>query len=115
MWRPRCVYICVHGELLQWIDVDNGLRQGCSMVPMLFNVYACLVQKCKEQIADTVRVYSTSTGKALCDQFLVSMQLSCYCMLSIAEDDFCCYTTVYHVPGFIHVHGGRRALLLLPR
>ena len=33
----------MEGELLEEIEVDNGLRQGCTMVPTLFNLYACVV------------------------------------------------------------------------
>ena len=28
------------------ISVDNGLRQGCCMAPVLFNLYACLFVEC---------------------------------------------------------------------
>ena len=33
----------VDGELLDDIEVNNGLRQGCTMAPTLFNLYACAV------------------------------------------------------------------------
>ena len=33
----------VYGELLEEIEVNNGLRQGRTMAPILFNLYACLV------------------------------------------------------------------------
>ena len=33
----------VNGALLDEIDVTNGLRQGCCMAPVLFNLYACLL------------------------------------------------------------------------
>ena len=33
----------VGGELLDEIEVRNGLRQGCTMAPTLFNLYACVV------------------------------------------------------------------------
>ena len=47
--------IRVDGELLEEIKVNNGLRQGCTMVPTLFNLYAGVaaekwmeaVQKCE--------------------------------------------------------------------
>ena len=32
----------VDGELLEEIEVNNGLRQGCTMAPFMFNLYACL-------------------------------------------------------------------------
>ena len=35
--------IRVDGELLEEIEVNNGLRQGCSMTPTLFNLYMCVV------------------------------------------------------------------------
>ena len=35
--------IRVGGETLEEISVENGLRQGCTMAPVLFNLYACLV------------------------------------------------------------------------
>ena len=35
------------------VEVDNGLRQGCSMAPTLFNLYACVVvERWKERIQD---------------------------------------------------------------
>ncbi len=44
--------IRANGELLEDIDVDKGLRQGCSMAPTLFNLYACLVaERWKEVVA----------------------------------------------------------------
>ena len=33
----------VDGELLEEIEVENWLRQGCTMAPSLFNLYACVV------------------------------------------------------------------------
>ena len=33
----------MQGELLEEIAVENGLKQGCTMAPVLFNLYACLV------------------------------------------------------------------------
>ena len=33
----------VSGALLEDIDVENGLRQGCSLAPTLFNLYAAVV------------------------------------------------------------------------
>ena len=35
--------IHVEGELLEEIEVENGLRQGCTMATTLFNLYACVV------------------------------------------------------------------------
>lgn len=35
--------IRVNGELLEEIEVENGLHQGCTMAPSLFNLYACVV------------------------------------------------------------------------
>ena len=33
----------IDGEMLEEIEVANGLRQGCTMAPTLFNLYACVV------------------------------------------------------------------------
>ena len=33
----------IDGNLLEEIEVANGLRQGCTMAPTLFNLYACVV------------------------------------------------------------------------
>ena len=36
--------ISINGEMVdEKIDVDNGLRQGCTVAPTLFNLYACLM------------------------------------------------------------------------
>ena len=35
--------IRLDGSLLEQIDVQNGLRQGCCMAPVLFNPFTCLV------------------------------------------------------------------------
>ena len=35
--------IRLDGSLLEQIDVQNGLRQGCCMAPVLFNLFTCLV------------------------------------------------------------------------
>ena len=34
--------IRIDGAMLEEIEVVNGLRQGCCMAPMLFNLYSCL-------------------------------------------------------------------------
>ena len=40
--------LSINGKLVdEKIDVDNGLRQGCTMAPTLVNLYACLmVERC---------------------------------------------------------------------
>ena len=35
--------IRIDQQLLKEIEVNNGLRQGCTMAPTLFNLYACVV------------------------------------------------------------------------
>ena len=35
--------IRLEGTSLEEISVENGLRQGCCMAPVLFNLYTCLV------------------------------------------------------------------------
>ena len=35
--------ICVEGELLEEISVENGVRQGCCIAPVLFNLYTSLL------------------------------------------------------------------------
>ena len=37
--------ICVESELLEEISLENGLRQGCCMAPVLFNLYTCLLME----------------------------------------------------------------------
>ena len=38
--------IQLEGNLLDPLEVDNCLRQGCCMAPVLFNLYLCLVIEC---------------------------------------------------------------------
>ena len=35
--------IRLDGELLEGIGMNNGLRQGCTIAPTLFNLYSCAV------------------------------------------------------------------------
>ena len=45
--------IRVDGELLEEIEVNNGLRQGCTMAPTPFNLYAGVVaEKWMEAVQD---------------------------------------------------------------
>ena len=38
--------IRLDGTLLEEFSVDNGLRQGCCMALVLYNLYTCLVMEC---------------------------------------------------------------------
>ena len=40
--RDMQATVKLDGDILDRIDVGNGLRQGCCMAPVLFNLYACL-------------------------------------------------------------------------
>ena len=45
--------IRVNGKLLEKIEVNNSLRQGCTMAPTLFNLYAGVVaEKWTEAVQD---------------------------------------------------------------
>ena len=45
------------GDILDPIDVGNGLRQGCCMAPVLFNLYACLfTERWRERVSDIAGV-----------------------------------------------------------
>ena len=47
-------HIRIDGELLEEIEVNNGLRQGCTMAPTLFNLYACaVVERWLSRVNDT--------------------------------------------------------------
>ena len=35
----------VDGEMLREVEVENGLQQDCTMVPVSFNWYACVITK----------------------------------------------------------------------
>ena len=49
--------IRLDGELLEDINVENGLRQGCCMAPVLFNLYTTLViERWQDQMADSEEV-----------------------------------------------------------
>ena len=37
--------ICLDGKLMDPISVRNGLRQGCCMAPVLFNLFTCAVME----------------------------------------------------------------------
>ena len=51
------VTIQLDGSILDPISVENGLRQGCCMAPVLFNLYACLfVERWVERVADIAGV-----------------------------------------------------------
>ena len=42
----------IDGQLLDEIEVNNGLRQGCTMAPSLFNLYACVVAQRWMELVD---------------------------------------------------------------
>lgn len=37
--------IRLNGSLLEQFDMKNGLRQGCYMEPVLFNLFTCFVME----------------------------------------------------------------------
>ena len=45
------VRIRLDGDLTEEIDVNNGLRKGCCMAPVMFHLYLCLVfEGCNEKV-----------------------------------------------------------------
>ena len=49
--------ICLNGTTLDEIQVENGLRQGCCMAPVLFNLYTYLtVERWLDRVDGHVRV-----------------------------------------------------------
>ena len=49
--------IRLDGTMLEEIEVQNGLRQGCCMAPVLFNLYTCLaVERWLVRVEDTEEV-----------------------------------------------------------
>ena len=42
------------GELLEEIEVENDLKQGCCMAPVLFNLYTTLLIECWRAKIETV-------------------------------------------------------------
>ena len=61
----------VDGELLEEIEVNNGLRQGCTMAPILFNLYACVVA---ERWLDRVQ---NEEGVGTCMLYKLDQHLFC--------------------------------------
>ena len=55
----------VDGELLEEFEVSNGLRQGCTMAPILFNLYAFVVA---ERWAQRVKDITDVGTLMLCKQ-----------------------------------------------
>jgi hypothetical protein len=50
-YQDTRITIRVDGDTLNEIDVTNGLRQGCCLAPVLFNLYACkLVERWTDRI-----------------------------------------------------------------
>ena len=41
--------VSLDGVLSEEINVDNGLRQGCCMAPVLFNLYSGLMMECWQE------------------------------------------------------------------
>ena len=65
--------IRLDGTTLEEIEVQNGLRQGCCMAPVLFNLYTCLaVERWLVRVEDTEGVGITikyKQDKKLCRKY----------------------------------------------
>ena len=58
--------ICLDGTMLEEIEVQNGLRQGCC-APVLFNLYTSLaVGKWLVRVEDTERLPSSTSMTSSC-------------------------------------------------
>jgi hypothetical protein len=61
--------VCVDGKLGEWFEVTQGLRQGCVLAPLLFNIFFAFVIKHAENALDEqatdgygVRLTHTESG-----------------------------------------------------
>ena len=52
--RNDCQSIRIDGSLSEKIEVNNDLRQGCCMSPVLFNLFSCAVlERWKQKLEGT--------------------------------------------------------------
>ena len=55
--RDMQANVKLDGDILDRIDVGNGLRQGCCMAPVLFNLYACFfAERWRERVSDVAGI-----------------------------------------------------------
>ena len=58
MYTDHKVFVCVSGGLLQPITTIIGLKQGCCLSPLLFNLFVNHLPTIFDQSCDPVSIYN---------------------------------------------------------